>query len=68
MAFTYTNSRGISYILHAKNTTLKNGRQQIIYYFAKSEKDGALDAVPKGYQVNETRSGLPVLKRIPGQN
>ncbi len=63
MAFTYTNSKGSTYILHSKTTTLKNGREQTIYFFAKTEKDGALDAVPAGYQVAESKNGLPVLKK-----
>ena len=63
MAFSYTNSKGRTYILHSRDTTLKNGRQQTIYFFAKEEKDGALDAVPSGYVVAESRNGLPVLKK-----
>jgi hypothetical protein len=49
--------------LHSKDTTLKGGRTQTIYFFAKEEKEGALDAVPEGYEVFESRNGLPVLKR-----
>lgn len=63
MAYSYTNSKGKTYFLHNKVTTLKNGRTQTIYYFAKEEKDGTLDAVPEGYQVAETANGLPVLKK-----
>ena len=63
MAFTHTNSKGKSYILHSRETTLKNGNTQTIYFFAKEEKEGALDAVPAGYVVSETKNGLPVLKR-----
>ncbi len=63
MAFSYTNSKDRTYILHGRTTTLKNGRQQTIYFFAKEEKDGALDAVPEGYMVSESKNGLPVLKK-----
>ena len=63
MAFTYTNSRGDMYVLHATTRTLKSGKQQTLYYFAKTEKEGALDAVPEGYEVVESKTGLPVLKR-----
>ena len=63
MAYTYTNSRGSTYILHSKTTTLKNGNTQTIYFFAKTQKEGALDAVPAGYVVSESKNGLPVLKR-----
>ncbi len=63
MAFSYTNGRGKTYILHSKTTTLKNGNTQTIYFFAGQQKEGALDAVPAGYVVSETKNGLPVLKR-----
>jgi hypothetical protein len=64
MAFTYTNSRGQSYILHSKDTVLKNGHTRTIYFFAKDQRDSALNEVPEGYQVVESKNGLPVLKRI----
>ncbi len=63
MAYSYTNSKGKTYILHSKTTTLKNGNKQTIYFFAKEEKDGALSAVPAGYQVSESKNGLPILKK-----
>ncbi|MCA9990080.1 MAG: hypothetical protein KDE29_03655 [Anaerolineales bacterium] len=63
MAYGYTNSKGNQYFLHQRETTLKNGRQQTIYFFAKEVKEGALDAVPAGYVVSESRNGLPVLKK-----
>ena len=64
MAYSYTNSKGQTYYLHMKEVTLKNGRQQTIYFFARDVRDGALDDVPAGYQVVETeRTGMPVLKK-----
>jgi hypothetical protein len=63
MAFSYTNSKGRTYFLHSKDTTLRNGTQQTLYFFAKEVKDGSLDAVPSGYLVSESKNGLPVLKR-----
>lgn len=63
MAYTYTNSRGTAYILHSKATTLKNGNTQTIFFFAKTEKEGVLDSVPEGYEVSESKNGLPVLRR-----
>ena len=63
MAFTHTNTRGQKYFLHAKARTLKSGKKSYLYYFAKTEKEDAIDAVPAGYQVSETKNGLPVLKR-----
>ncbi|MBN2386320.1 MAG: hypothetical protein JXB85_04820 [Anaerolineales bacterium] len=63
MAFSYTNKKGVTYYLHSKVTTLKSGKTQTLYFFAKEPKAGTLDAVPQGYQVAETANGLPVLKK-----
>lgn len=63
MAFSFTNQKGTTYYLHGRETTLKNGTKQTIYFFAKEPKDGALNDVPKGYTVAESRNGLPVLKK-----
>lgn len=64
MSFSHTNSKGNTYFLHGKNVTLKGGRQQMIYYFGKEAKEGALDAVPAGYKIKESsRTGLPILAK-----
>lgn len=63
MAFSHTNSQGKTYFLHARETILKSGSTQTIYFFAGEQKEGALDSVPAGYVVSETKNGLPVLKR-----
>ncbi len=63
MAYSVKNSKGSTYFLHKRDTTLKNGRTQTIYFFAKEVKDGAMDAVPAGYKVSESKNGLPVLKK-----
>jgi hypothetical protein len=63
-AYSYTNKKGQTYYLHTRDVTLKNGRQQTIYFFARDIRDGALEAVPAGYEVVETqRTGMPVLKK-----
>jgi hypothetical protein len=65
MAYQYTNSRGQDYYLHSKNVTLRGGdRIQRIYYFATDQRREAIDAVPEGFTVIESKkTGLPVLKR-----
>lgn len=63
MAYNYTNSKGQTYYLHATTRTLKSGKEQHLYYFAKTEQNGALNEVPEGYVVSESKNGLPVLKR-----
>lgn len=55
---------GETYYLHSKDVTLRGGRQQTIYYFARTEKEGAMDELPEGYVVMEnSRTGLPMLKK-----
>ncbi len=64
MTFEQVNSKGQTYYLHEREVTLKGGRLQTIYFFAKEVKDGAIDALPEGYLVIEnTRTGLPILKK-----
>lgn len=66
-AFAYENSKGQTYYLHSKVVTLKGGREQKIFYFAREVRpDFALEAVPQGYMVSENkRTGLPLLKKAP---
>jgi hypothetical protein len=64
MAYSYRNSKGVTYFLHSTTRTLKSGKQQTLYYFAKEVKaEGSLNAVPQGYVVSESKNGLPVLKK-----
>ena len=64
MAFQFKNSKGVSYYLHSKEVNLKGGRKQMIFYFARDVRPGALDAVPAGYKVMETtKTGMPILKK-----
>ena len=65
MAYAHTNSKGQTYFLHSKAVTLRGGRKQTIFYFARDErKENALEEVPEGYTVVENKkTGLPMLKR-----
>lgn len=63
MAFQYKNSRGTTYYLHARRTKLESGKERVLYFFAKEPKEGVIDKVPEGYEVSESATGLPVLKR-----
>jgi hypothetical protein len=63
-AYSYRNSKGQTYFLHKKDVTLKNGRVQTIYYFARDVRPEAIESVPAGYEVIETkRTGMPVLRK-----
>ncbi len=65
MAYSYTNSRGQEYFLHSKNVKLRGGdRIQTIFYFAPEARPEAIDNIPEGFTVVESKkTGLPVLKR-----
>lgn len=64
-AFSYTNKKGQKYFLHELNVSLKNGRKQVIYFFARDERKGTLEEVPQGWEVFETiRTGMPVLRKV----
>lgn len=65
MAFKHKNSKGQEYFLHSKEVTLKGGRKQVIYYFARAENaEFSLDALPADRMVSENpRTGLPLLKK-----
>ena len=63
MAYQFTHSTGQTSFLHSRNVELKGGRTQTLYFFAKEPGQGALDDVPSGYQVAESKNGLPVLKK-----
>jgi len=55
---------GKTYYLHLREQKRKDGNVTKLYYFAGEVKDGAVDALPDGYQVIENeRTGLPFLKR-----
>ena len=66
MAYAHKNSKGQTYYLHTKDVTLRGGRKQTIYYFAREVKaKDALEAMPAGRKVVENkRTGLPMLKKV----
>ena len=54
---------GTTYYLHSRTQETKGGKRTL-HFFAKEEKDGAIDALPDGYQVVESEvTGLPLLKK-----
>jgi hypothetical protein len=67
MAYAFTNSKGVTYYLHAKKSTTSTGKERTLFFFSKEVKDGTLDSVPDGYQVVEMKTGLPVLKKNGGE-
>jgi hypothetical protein len=66
MAYTVKSQKsGDDYFLHQRDTALRGGRTQRIYFFSKRIQDGIVEALPEGMQVIENgRTGLPLLRRI----
>jgi len=55
---------GKTYYLHSKEVELKGGRKQRIFYFASVAEKNAINELPTGYEVMESkRTGLPLLKK-----
>ena len=60
---TQSQKTGETYYLHSKDVTLRGGRRQTIYYFARKAGPNATD-MPAGYKVMQNaRTGLPMLKK-----
>ncbi|MBI4175498.1 hypothetical protein HY523_02670 [Candidatus Berkelbacteria bacterium] len=65
MAYSVRSSKtGDEYYLHKRDVTLRGGRRQTIYFFARDVRPGAVDSLPTGYVTMENkRTGLPMLKK-----
>ncbi|MFZ1811911.1 MAG: hypothetical protein WAU02_00075 [Candidatus Saccharimonadales bacterium] len=59
-AYKHTNSKGVTYFLHKKDVTLRGGKEQTIYFFAKVEGGkGTPCELPAGKEVTENpRNGF----------
>lgn len=65
-AYSHTNSKGVTYYLHSKDVTLRGGKNQTIYFFAKVEKNakGEPTDLPAGYEVTENpRNGFLTIRK-----
>ena len=67
MAYSHTNSKGITYYLHKTDVTLRGGKPQTIYFFAKVEKNakGEPPDLPEDREVKENpRNGFLTISKI----
>lgn len=63
MAYTHTNSKGVTYHLNSKDVVLRGGKKQTIYYFSKDARPEATE-LPAGMTVNENpRNGFLTVSR-----
>ena len=65
MAYMHKNSKGQAYYLHSRDVKLRgSGMRLTIYFFDRKVGKGAVDEVPRGYRVIESkRTRLPLLKK-----
>ena len=61
----YTNSMGQKYYLHSRPNKLPRNHVPVTtYYFRKVKTSEYCEKLPIHLKVSETRTGLPVVKRI----
>ncbi|MCX5979384.1 MAG: hypothetical protein NTV67_02000 [Chloroflexi bacterium] len=54
----------MTYFLHGRSRTAASGKTVTLYFFAKASGAGAIEALPSGYKVVESKkTGLPILKK-----
>ncbi|MBP9489657.1 hypothetical protein KBE88_02750 [Candidatus Saccharibacteria bacterium] len=66
MAYSQTNSKGVKYYLHKSDVTLRGGKVQTIFFFAKKEKNekGEPTDLPADRVVKENpRNGFLTVSR-----
>lgn len=61
MVYSIRNRKGKVYYLHGKMIDKKKKRG--LFYFSKRIGKNALNSLPEGYKVKQTKTGLPVLIR-----
>jgi hypothetical protein len=53
MAFSVVSKKsGKTYFLHHRLQKLRGGQEVTLYYFGGEAKEGALDALPAGYEIS----------------
>lgn len=67
MAYSHTNSKGVTYYLQQSTVTLRGGKQQTIYFFTKNEKaekGTPVESLPEDRIVKESpRNGFLTLSK-----
>ena len=65
MAYSVVSKKsGKTFYLHTRETPLPNGKVRRLFFFSGTQGEGALDALPAGYEIIENaKTGLPMLKK-----
>lgn len=60
----FITKNGQTWFLHTADVIIGKGQVKRTNYFFKREKDDRACDMPDGYKVFETKTGMPVLKRL----
>lgn len=64
MPYSHTNSKGVTYHLHCNERTTKTGKVTRLFFFSRDIRpEKAVDALPEGRRVEETATGMLVVKK-----
>jgi len=66
MAYKHTNSKGVTYYLYKSEVTLRGGKPQTIYFFAKTDNNakGTATDLPEDREVRENpRNGFLTISK-----
>ncbi|MCY3660454.1 MAG: hypothetical protein OXG36_15735 [Caldilineaceae bacterium] len=64
MPYSHTNSKGVTYHLHCNERTTKTGKVTRLFFFSRDIRpEKAVDELPKGCRVEETATGMLVVKK-----
>lgn len=66
MAYQHTNSKGVTYYLHSTEVTLRGGKPQTIYFFAKvanNAKGTPVDLPDDRVVLENPRNGFLTIKK-----
>jgi len=64
MAYSHKNKKGVTYYLHANERATKTGKVTKLYFFSRDVRpEKAVDELPEGRRVEETATGMLVLKK-----
>lgn len=65
LIMTYTAKNGNKWYLHKRNTIIgRNKIKTVTYFFRKEKKEDLCQELPFGWTVIETRTGLPIVKKV----
>ena len=64
MPYSHTNRKGVAHHLHCHERTAKSSKATRLFFFSRDIRpEQAVDALPEGRRVEETATGMLVVKK-----